>query len=211
MPSPWRWNGTSHRYHNSETGRFLSANQMAPLRDQFIEAQYSETSLLADRLAAGDITIQQWVLDFRKVLKTTYFDEYAIARGGRNAMTQANYGELGGLLKAQYKWLNNFASEIADGTQSLAQIKARSGLYIASATNAFERGKAASYGMPKLSQYPGDGKTECLRQCKCHLQIEETATVWQVHWKLGPVRTEHCGDCLGLAAEWAPLVIKKAV
>ena len=126
-------------------------------------------------------------------------------------MTQANYGELGGLLKAQYKWLNNFASEIADGTQSLAQIKARSGLYIASATNAFERGKAASYGMPKLSQYPGDGKTECLRQCKCHLQIEETATVWQVHWKLGPVRTEHCGDCLGLAAEWAPLVIKKAV
>lgn len=208
MPSPWTYSLASKRYRNTDTGRFMSAAQMVELRDTFVDAMRVETRELADQLGAGEITLQQWEGRMRSQLKTTYIDEYVLGRGGRNAMTPANWGEVGGLLGNQYRYLHRFAEEVAAGTLSTAQIGARAELYVESGSQAYERGRCASFGLPRLSQYPGDGWTACGTNCRCSLDIKELESEWQVTWKLGIA--DHCEDCERLSGEWTPLVIPKA-
>lgn len=207
MPSPWHWNETSHRYHNTETGRFLSANQMAPLRDAFVESQRQGITDITDKLYGREITIQEWVLQFRSELKITYLDQYMIARGGRKVMTQSDYGRVGGFLREQFQYLNALAESVAKGEISEAQLRTRSQMYINSSVKAFEAGKVASYSGLKLPAVPGQD-SECLSNCKCRWQISETAKEWRCTW----IRTaaESCPTCRQRAAEWAPLVISKA-
>jgi hypothetical protein len=89
---------------------------------------------------------------------------------------------------------------------SEAQIGARAGLYVNSATQAYEKGRTAAYGL-RLEQHPGDGQTPCLASCKCSLEIEETDAEWRVWWRLSS--SEHCSGCKDQAAAWNPLVVSK--
>ena len=122
-------------------------------------------------------------------------------------MTQSDYGRVGGLLKRQYQYLDNFAKEIGAGKLSQGQVETRSKMYINSSTQAFERGKASTLGLPQLPAYPGDGQTRCRTNCKCNWRIIDKETHWECTWNLNPA--EHCDDCLANAARWNPLVIPK--
>lgn len=143
----------------------------------------------------------------RKELRTTYTAQYMAGRGGKNVMTQSDWGKVGNMLKGQYAYLNDFAKEIASGKLSQAQIAARAGMYTSSASQAYERGKVAAYGAPDLPAYPGDGATACRGNCKCRWSIKETKTSWVCRWVLSAV--ENCGDCVERAGKWNPLVIEK--
>ena len=121
-------------------------------------------------------------------------------------MTQSDWGRVGGLLSNQYRYLDNFAQEIANGTLTEAQIGARSGLYVDSATQAFERAKAASRFLV-LPNYPGDGTSLCMANDKCTWVIQEFDNRWEAYWTLSPA--EHCQVCLDRATLWNPLVIMK--
>lgn len=203
----WQWDAATKRYRNPDTGRFLSESTVVGLRDEFIEAQKDVASGLAERLSAGDITIQRWESEMRQHMKTTYINEYTLGRGGRNAMNAANWGEVGGRLGNQYRHLHGFAADIAAGNMSEAQIKARSAMYVESATDAFERGKARAYGVPALPAYPGDGSTECGVNCHCRWEYDEDESEWRCTWALGAA--DHCDTCVTRASLWAPLVILK--
>jgi hypothetical protein len=158
-------------------------------------------------LLSHNIDLQQWVLEMRRQTKTAYINEYLLARGGRGNMTQRDWGRLGGLLKRQYEYIQNFARDIDAGKASGGQIRTRARMYVNGATQAFERAKAESQGLPRLPQYPGDGQTQCRSNCQCGLHYEETDTHWNVFWRLGVA--EHCPDCVRLAEEWKPLVVQK--
>lgn len=146
------------------------------------------------------------VTSMRDALRDTYAAEYMAGKGGRNAMTQADWGRLGHMLREQYVYLNEFATEVADGKLSQAQIAARANLYFNSATQAFERGRVAVRGI-SLPAMPGDGSSECRSNCKCRWEIEETATEWRCTWVLSAA--EHCPTCNERASKWAPLIIRK--
>lgn len=205
--SPWEWDQPSKRYRNTETGRYMGSRQMLPLRDEFIDAQKAAAGDLADRLAAGEITTNRYVEEMRGLIKTTYLDEYALAHGGRNNMTSRDFGIVGNMCRDQYGYLNNFAGEINAGELSPAQIRARGRMYIESASRAYERAAAEVRGIPRLSRYPGSGDTACRANCRCYLEFEESEIEWRVFWRLSDA--EHCEDCVGLAAEWNPLVVLK--
>jgi hypothetical protein len=54
-------------------------------------------------------------------------------------MSQAQYGYLGSLIKPQYQYLNNFASDIASGKQQLdGSLVARAALYVQASRSIFE-------------------------------------------------------------------------
>lgn len=153
-----------------------------------------------------------WVKEFRRRLKDMYAALYLSGKGGRANMTQSDWGRVGSMLVEQYKYLNRFADQIFGGdTGSLSdretQLTIRMTMYFRSAMESYGKALVKSYGMPALPQYPGDGKTECLTACRCHLEIEETKTAWQVRWVMS--EAEHCPDCERLAGEWNPLIIKK--
>lgn len=177
------------------------------VRDRFLNQAGPDIERLATQLAEGQIRTSAWVLGMRDQLRKAYIAEYLAAKGGRQNMTQEDWGRLGGLLQNQYRYLDQFARDINAGTMSDKQIAARAQLYGKSARQAYERGQVAVRGMPPLPAYPGDGSTVCVTNCQCHWEITETADQWLAYWTLG--QAEHCPDCVRRANEWNPYRLPK--
>ncbi len=194
-------------YRNAETGRVISQKEAAAFRDAFIDKQKARIDAITDKLVDGKINVQQWTLETRREIKDTYSALYAVSKGGMENVTQADWGKESVILREQYGYLNKFAEDIAAGKLSPGQINARSKLYIESASQMYEKGKAASKGMPDLPAYPGDGKTVCRANCRCSWDIKETDTEWLATWTLG--EAEHCPDCVKNANHWNPLRMAK--
>lgn len=194
-------------YRNAETGRLISKKEATAFRDALIDKQKASIGKLTDRLVDGDINIQQWVLESRKAIKNTYVMEYAVSKGGMANVTQAEWGKISADLRKQYGYLDTFAGDIAAGKLSPGQINARGNLYIESASQVYERGKAEAMGAPELPAYPGDGQTVCLSNCLCSWEIVEKEDAWEATWVLA--EAEHCTGCAANADHWNPLRLPK--
>lgn len=203
MPSPWRYDEKARRYRDPKTGRFVGRAKMLALRDTFVEAAKETVGQLAAKVAQPG-----WIESMREQLKQVYIDQYCLGRGGRNAMTPSDWGRVGNMLKEQYRYLNNFAGDIAAGKLSEAQIAARAKLYMQSSSQAFEKGKTYGMGLPPLPAWPGDGQSECLVACRCAWDVQEWPNEYRAFWRLGPAE-EHCPTCLERSQNWSPYRIPK--
>jgi len=204
--NPWEYDAGSRRYRDKRTGRWLSHNRMIAMRDDYVAAYETRVAGLAERVMSGDMTLQQWERGMRAELKSLHIGQYELGRGGRKAMTQSDWGRLGAEMRKQYGYLNGFASEVATGSLSPAQVAARSQLYVEASTASYERGRAAAHRLV-LPAYPGDGSTQCRVNCKCHWRITEDQTKWDCYWTLG--QAEHCEDCVTRSQTWAPYTYPK--
>lgn len=210
MPPPvkWLWDQRTKRYRSTDTGRFISAKQAISYRDQYTDTKIDSVGGLTDKLINRTVSLPEWESAMREEIKQTYIAEYLWGRGGRNNMTQRDWGILGQELREQYAYLSRFADQLAAGEITEAQARLRAKLYIEGSTQMFERAKSEGRGMRPLPQYPGDGNTQCLTNCRCHLEYEEEPNAWLVTWVIDP-QAEHCPDCERLTEEWAPLVWAK--
>lgn len=207
----WIWDDVKKFFVNiaDAISEALGFKSLVGLRDDFADAAMLESDKLIEQLMRdGTTDIQTWLTDMRDLVKNTYRAEYELAIGGRGNMTQADYGRLGGILQEQYKYLQGFADDLAQGKLTIGQAQYRARMYIDSATQAFERAKAAGYGLD-LPQYPGDGATQCLSNCRCNWEIKENSLEWLCFWRLG--EAEHCPDCLDAKALYSPYVVSKGV
>jgi hypothetical protein len=176
----WAWDIRSARYRDMETGRYMSRARAIELVDASLEVSASRTDTLAE-MAGSDpplISPGDWRDAMRQEIKDEYIRQYLFGRGGRDQMTPADWGSIGGMLTEQYRFLDRFAEQIADGALSTAQIRARARMYINSAREAYERGKQ-----------------------RAHIE----ARFDEVKWVLDP-EAESCPDCVEFAAmEWRPM------
>jgi len=222
---PWSWNESSHRYHDSATGRFMGRDEVLGYVQQSLDAARTApaitladgslsmgTDLLSNLVGNGMLSPRDWHAQMREEIKAEYIRQYMLGRGGRGNMTAKDWGSIGGMVADQYRYLKDFAKLVAEGKLSEAQIRARAAMYVNSAREGFERGQARAFGLPELPAYPGDGQTICLTNCACSWQIEEVhegevLAGWDCYWTLGIVKTEHCDDCLDNTGKWNPLHI----
>ena len=204
----WEWHQNTHRYYNTAANRYVTENTLIGLRDTLIDTWRGRVQTLADDLVVGNLTIQEWTLGMRREVSNIFSSQYLLAKGGRNAMLQADLDAIQEMLRTQYTFLQNFAEDVRMGNLSQAQIAARSELYLDSSTQSHERGKAARYGLV-LPYYPGDGSQICRARCRCRWDIEETDTEFLCTWLLNAAK-KHCETCLGNAANNKPLIIAKA-
>lgn len=171
------WERNTARYRDKSTGRFVSENTLTQLQSDFTDFARGNLDKLTDRLIGNQVDVATWQRGFAQELKDTYVTNYQIARGGKNAMTQADYGRIGGRLRFEYGHLDNFAKEIADGKLTPEQIKARVNQYVAGTRTAYYDGKTAAGSAAGLT--------------------EERRI-------LNPA--EHCEDCIGYASKgWQPI------
>jgi hypothetical protein len=206
MPN-FTYNSDTRRYRDADSGRFVSPTRLIEARDLFADSQIEKAGALASRLASGEITVQEWLLRMRREVKQSYLAEYILGRGGRNSMTQSDFGRIGHMLRTQYGYLQQFAEEVRAGRLSAAQIGQRGGLYFSGAVHAFERGRSESYGGLQLPAYPGDGTSECMTNDRCHWRIVEGDEEWRAYWTLGGA--EHCPTCTSRASTWSPYTVAK--
>ena len=226
---PWVWDERTCRYRDADTGRYLSRSAVLGYVQGSLDAGRTSTAstisggvnsagtdLLANLAANGMLSPTDWHEMMREQIKREYIRQYMLGRGGRGSMTAVDWGSIGGMLREQYRYLDDFARLVADGTLSEGQIRARAAMYVNSAREAFERGKARALGIPagELPAMPGDGSTICLTNCNCDWVHEEVQGEvgdpigWDSTWTLGPVKTSHCQDCLDRAKKWNPFEIR---
>jgi hypothetical protein len=194
--------------HYLRDGVVVSLATLLTIRDQLTDAQFADADALADELGtSGDL--EAWQDDMRSLIEETHSAAYMLGRGGINFMGLAENASLALLIAAQFNFLQDFARDVRAGRVSLSQARARSELYMASATNAFAQGHAAAYGDElELPAFPGDGGTACLMNCRCAWDIEETETEWRAYW-LATGDDDECSDCDDRAAQYSPFVQKR--
>jgi hypothetical protein len=134
------WDKTVGRFRDA-AGRFVAKSTI----DSYVLQSFNASNNIADTLASfvsnGLVNVGDWKSSFRQEIKDEYIRQYVTARGGVEQMTQADWGSIGGMLKDQYGYLDNFARDIQSGNLSEAQIAARSDMYINSAHEAAERAR----------------------------------------------------------------------
>ena len=201
----WTWDQDSKQYENTDTGEIIADDALLMIRDELIYIWHDRIRELAQQLVDGEVTIQSWLLRMQEEIISVYADEYMLSKGGYNALFEPDITILAEILLEQYTYLQDFAADIQQGTLSQAQIGNRSELYIESATQAHERGKARRHGID-LPAYPADGSQDCMTRCKCHWNINETEERVNAYWTLDP-SAEHCDTCVANSQDWAPYYV----
>ncbi len=192
------WVASSGRFHDLETGRFISGDTVREYLQRSIEGTQNALGGMTDLIDVGTLRPADFAEALRQEVKGEYIRQYLIGKGGLEQMTQSDWGSIGGMLKDQYRYLRGFEEEMAD--LSAAQIRARANMYINSARESFERANAramkavnkteelwvlgeaehcedcvalAAMGWVPIGAhgtYPGAGETACLTNCQCHLE-----------------------------------------
>ena len=133
------WRARIAKFWNKTGGRVIS--RLRAGREASRIASLSPVSGLADQVFGGELPMDVWQTNMRQEIKTHYIQQYLAGRGGVGPMTQADWGSVGGQLADQYRYLDGFAREVAEGKLSKAQIAQRSEMYMNSSREAFERGQ----------------------------------------------------------------------
>ena len=136
------------------------------------------------------------------IIKNTYIDLYSMGAGGRNNLSQRDWGRIGAILKEQWKYLRNMFDLISKGKLSVEQIINRFAMYINSANEALWKALTRDLGFD-LPAYPGDGSTECLTNCRCEWDIHEVLEGYDCYWIVDH-EAENCQTCLQRGKDWNP-------
>ncbi len=135
----WAFSPSTGRYVDRGTGRFLTNDRARSFLSDAIGVASNRSDTLAE-MVGGDpplISPPDWREAMRQEIKQAYIKSYLEGRGGREQMSQADWGSVGGMLREQYRFLDEFVDQL-DGL-SEAQIRARSQMYMESSREGYER------------------------------------------------------------------------
>ena len=133
----FNWRQRAAQFWNKTVGRLVPRLRVG--REAERVASLSPVGSWANQVFSGELPVDAWQAAMRQEIKTRYLQQYLAGRGGVGPMTQADYGSIGGMIADQYRYLDGFAREVAEGQLSEAQIARRSEMYLNSSREAFER------------------------------------------------------------------------
>lgn len=171
MDGEWSYDPISGRYRG-KNGRFLSQAAVEALVDGRIKKLDSQLKDFTKRLANGDITIDQWQGSVREALKPAHIQAAMVGVGGKQALSQSDYGRIGQRLRSEYAYLQNFASDLLGGRISAPMALARIGLYAESVRGSYWEGTT----------------------------IRREKEGYSLMRRILDAQAVHCQDCIGYAA-----------
>jgi len=200
----WIWESDLKRYRDTKTGRFVGIKQMNELRPVYLDQQKAMIGNLIEKYHNNG-NLKAFESGVKDTLKKSYIDMYTMGKGGRNNMTQADWGSIGGMLHEQYRHLDVLMKQVGAGEISPAQALSRLKMYENSSNEALWRGYTSDLPID-LPAYPGDGSTVCLTNCQCEWEIIKVEGGYDCYWRLGAA--EHCPDCVERSQHWNPFRIR---
>ena len=140
--STYGWNEGAGRYIDLASGRFVPFDAVKSELERAVSACSINIERLSDQLIDGEITLAQWQLAMEREVKIGNVAAAALARGGWAQMSPADWGWVGARIKQQYRYLDNFAREIASGRQLLnGRLRVRADLYAGAMRGTFEESR----------------------------------------------------------------------
>jgi hypothetical protein len=132
MPKPLNlaWVENANRYRDQATGRFVSRKVVVRELNKVVLQSGDTMKGITQSLVDGNISLPEWQSAMEKEIKIINRMTGAAARGGFDQMSQSDWGHVGAETKRQYKFLRDFAADIASGKQPLnGRAVQRAGLY----------------------------------------------------------------------------------
>lgn len=143
----YRWlpnAGSTGRYVNRATGRFVSELSVRADLDTYIANKNAGLDALANQLRNREISLADWQLQMRAEMRNMHNAAAMVAKGGREQMTHADWGRTGRELRSQYEYLDKWAAQIANGEAPLdGRFNARAKLYGNAARGTYEQERRA--------------------------------------------------------------------
>jgi hypothetical protein len=188
MPEPkFKWNNRAGRYTNA-SGKFIS---QARVNEAFSAAIDNSAKVMASHTQAlkeGRTTLRAWQVTMRAEVKNVHLYTGALSKGGFAQLSPADLGRIGQRVKEQYKYLDRFAQQIAQGAQVTdGTIIGRSRLYAQS-------GRQTLHLMDRANN-EARGLTEerCLAESKpCPGCANEASRGWVPIGSLVPIGSRQC-------------------
>ena len=169
MPKPkakYKWSVSRSRYTYTKTGRAVPESRVRAGLQAAVDSSKEKIGKLTQRLVNGKINVSAWHEAMKAEIKAAHRAAAMLANGGKLDARAA--GRLGAVLKAQYKFLGNFARQIENGDVTLgARTVARARLYAQAVMTTYQkaklaRAKAAGIEMYRLVLSPAEHCDECL-------------------------------------------------
>jgi len=196
---PYRWEpnaGVSGRYRD-ERGRFVASSTVRRELDRYLDTA-DPAKALAEALRGRQVSLADWEVGMRRVVKNTHLNAIALERGGYANLTHSDYGRAGQIIREQYGYLKGFAADIASGKQRLdGTLGVRAKLYSQAARTSLYKSKAANMRLEVTHvrtrrsardscrqcldldgkvfrindpSFPLPGQRICRANCQCHLE-----------------------------------------
>jgi hypothetical protein len=171
----WYWDAAVGRYRDAG-GRYLSRSEVISFVNESIAASNNAMGPLARYMSAGQLSPADFSILVRNEIKQDYIRQYLLGIGGREQMTQGDWGRLGRMLRDQYGFLDKFTAELSGLSE--AQIMARLEMYTNASREAYER---------------------------AHGLVAKRLGMDEEHWYVSPEK-ENCDSCLAAEAQgWQPI------
>jgi len=87
--------------------------------DAVLDAQANVMRDLTQRMIDGNLSLADWQLQMRGAIKSTHLVAASTAQGGWAQMSLSDFGWTGQRIRAQYRFVDGFARDIAAGRQPL--------------------------------------------------------------------------------------------
>ena len=216
----WFWNPITHSYRNRKRDVSITEIRQVNVRNEFVRRIISHViDVLVIELLELGITLTEWLLEMRRVIKNAHASLFLFGVGGINEVDDDDRRAIQVRILTQYRFLQRYAEEIQRRGFSEAYITNRTRYYGGSSVASFEAGKAKSYGVspPAL---PGDGTSPCVANCRCWFQYKRSgrrgrrtrqesveAQTLRAYWRLRPNPIDCCHVCLDRHKEWAPILL----
>lgn len=162
-----RYNNGAGRYVGTN-GRFVSQQAVSDALQATIDKSGEAMRALTANLKNGSVTLAEWRTGMAASVKDIHLASSALANGGWSQMTQADFGRVGQLVREQYRYLDNFAQDIASGKQRFdGTLDRRAKMYADSGRMTYESAQRAEarlrgYQEHRSVRHAQDSCTECV-------------------------------------------------
>ncbi len=120
-----------------ESGRFVSRADVMRMVDEETQRGQVRLRAIARLLVSERIDVPEFQTRMAEAIKGSHIRLGVLGAGGKGAMTQRNYGQIGRVLRDEFKYLRGFGQAITAGELSESQVMRRAELYATSARLSF--------------------------------------------------------------------------
>jgi hypothetical protein len=135
---PHLWDEALGRYRDGATGELISHDVLRAAVRRITEDTADRLHILTERRLAGPLDTLGWRTAMRAELRTGYGVAASLAAGGVDQLGPSERGVLGGLLRNQYSWLDQFSLDLSTGRVEGPAALARARLYAGGAHSTYE-------------------------------------------------------------------------
>jgi hypothetical protein len=115
----YTWSPGASRYRDAASGRFVALAAVEAAMDVQAADHAASMRGLTEQLRDGRISLPQWQQGMAQEIKAAHVNGAQLAKGGRQQMTQSDYGFVGQRVREQLQYLRGFAGQIEGGKQPL--------------------------------------------------------------------------------------------